>query len=102
MLVLRPTKTGVRFEYVDDDSETTISLDKSDDDETMCRKLRKVLALVDSKVEESAPPTLENMFAAAVNREKQAAVTGNGWEAYAKPEVPDRLKGKVEMIEEGE
>lgn len=108
MLILRPTKTGVRFEFVDDDSETTVVLDKTDDDETMIRKLKKVLALAApgadwtmrySPSEMASPgpaPTAVGLTTAS------AGEMTNGWKKYAAaPKMPDRLEGEIEIIEGG-
>lgn len=98
----------VRFELVDDEQETTITLSSDDDQETICRKLRRVLSLTEPEMEEPAP-THEQVWVGKdltpsgyVDGAKIEPRPGNGWAKYAKPEVPERLKGEVEMIEEGE
>lgn len=112
MLTLRVTKP-VRVEWSDGDMETTVVLDPGDDQETLVRKLRKVLALVEGgqgkaalekytqalrQVEESTRPQGGDALTGAV-----AAQPGNGWKAlYEPPEVPERLKGEVELIGEEE
>lgn len=103
MLILRPTKSGVKFEWSDDDSETVVTLDKSDDDETMVRKLRKVLSLAEPE-DVAHPPRdkVGDVFRDAAKRSASYQQPANGWKKYEAPQVPDRLKGDVEMIEEGE
>ncbi|MFD6250283.1 hypothetical protein [Streptomyces roseolus] len=109
-LTLRPTKTGLRFEYTDDDAETVVSIDKADTEADTVRKLKRVIALVEG--EQGAPPpgvpeygvlrpgkTLSPHGTEAV---PQTPPT-NGWEAaYAPPALPERLKGEVELVPPGE
>lgn len=103
MLTLK-TK-AVRFEWTDDDVESVVTLSSEDDEATLLRKLKRVIALVEGQqarpvvagFDPAAPGVVA--FADAVTG-GPPPVTGNGWAAM--PEVPPRLQGEVELIEPGE
>jgi hypothetical protein len=103
-LVMKTQSRGVvRFEWSDEDAETTISIEAQDDDATMIRKLKRVIALVEG---EQAPasrrvPDAYDRGVASV-MDALPPQTGNGWAAYAPPEVPEHLQGEVELIPPGE
>lgn len=100
-LNLKATKP-VRFELVDDESETIITVSPEDDQETICRKLRKVLSLAEPEL---APQTAREKIGLDMPKYMETTTVGqpaNGWKRYEAPQVPDRLKGDVELIEEGE
>lgn len=105
MLTLK-TKT-VRFEWTDDDVESVVTLSSEDDEGTIIRKMRRIIALVEGEQEPNVSP-LPHPVAAAVRKAyglppvEPPPQTGNGWAAYAPPEVPAHLEGEVELIEPGE
>jgi len=102
-LTLRPTKTGLRFEYTDDDAETVVSIDKSDDETDTVRKLKRVIALVEGGEAAEAPPTGPYRQPKYPALEALPPQPTNGWQAtYGPPALPDRLKGEVELIQPGE
>lgn len=98
-LVLRPMKNGVRFEHADEDTETSVYIDKADTDEDMVRKLRRVIALVEGMAPKAPPMRV------GVDPEETAVAvqSTNGWAAvYGPPALPDRLQGEVELVQPGE
>lgn len=101
MLTLK-TK-AVRFEWTDDDVESVVTLSSEDDEATLLRKLKRVIALVEGGQEPRAMlaplPVGPSVMPGPVTVEVPP-VTGNGWAAM--PEVPPRLQGEVELIEPGE
>lgn len=114
-LILRPMKNGVRFEHSDEDTETSVYIDKADTDEVMVRKLRRVIALTEGG---QGTPWVEDAMASRLGPQPLAVVsTGqppvgngvpsppstNGWAAvYGPPKVPERLAGEVELVQPGE
>ncbi|MDP9611532.1 hypothetical protein [Streptomyces demainii] len=76
---------------VDTGDDVTVTLKPTDDEPTLVRKFRRIINLAGG---ESAAVSPESASPAA-----PAAPVGNGWAAMAPPELPDRLKGEVEMIE---
>lgn len=103
-LVLRPGKTGVRFEFSDEDTETAINIEKTDTDEAMVRKLKRVINLVEG---EQGPPAPPGVALAAYDETYKAIVNGppeptNGWAKFVPPAVPPHLEGEVELIKPGE
>ncbi|TXS35082.1 hypothetical protein [Streptomyces sp. t39] len=88
-LVLRTAKGAVSFEWTDDDAETVVRIEPTDPDEVMLRKLKRVIALVEG---EQAPPTAFSALAQAAGTPAAALATpqtGNGWAAFAAPEIPE-------------
>lgn len=95
--VITPRNGTVRFVVTDDDCESSVALAKGDAQEDVMRKLAKVLHLLGSPAAPPPPPAYAQVQAPEPG---PPPVTGNTWARYA--EVPDRLKGEVELIEEGE
>lgn len=94
------TRGQVRFEWADEEVESVVSVSPQDDQETIVRKLKRVLALVEGEPEPRSP------FLAGWTKQVTAPEStfppGNGWAAMAAPELPDRLQGEVELIQPGE
>ncbi|MFK4187285.1 hypothetical protein ACI2L4_25230 [Streptomyces sparsogenes] len=78
---------------VDTGDDVTVTLRPTDDEPTLIRKLRRIIDLAEgaSAVVSSVPASPDHGVA--------AAPVGNGWAAMAPPELPDRLRGEVELIE---
>ena len=89
----------VRFEWTDDDVESVVTLSSEDDEASLLRKLKRVIALVEGEQAALPPGAPLYAFADAVTG-GPPPVTGNGWAAM--PEVPPRLQGEVELITPGE
>lgn len=104
MLTLK-TKTA-RFEWVDDDVESVVTLSSEDDQETLVRKLKRIVALVEGPEPRAVPvPPPWSAADAAAQGAGKGTQTGNGWASFAAtapPELPARLEGEVELIKPGE
>lgn len=96
---------SVRFEFVDDDVESVVTLSSDDDEAILVRKMRRLIELVEvhqgQEGNAALMPLAERMTAPAVTFVPPAPT--NGWAAaYGPPALPDRLKGEVELIPPGE
>lgn len=119
-LTMKPGKTPVIFEYDDGVVSSSVKLLPADDEATLIAKLRRVIALAAEGRALTDFPQAElraNVLSAprpvdaghpdhgAMAAVPPGAVTvTNGWAAYAAqaPEIPERLRGEVELIEGGE
>lgn len=104
-LMMKTQSRGVvHFEWSDEDAETKISIEHTDPDEVMVRKLKRVIALVEGG--QAPKPAIAGwtgeVQSPAVSAGDVPMQTGNGWAAYAPPEVPEHLQGEVELIPPGE
>ncbi|GAA4891055.1 hypothetical protein ACFPM3_20305 [Streptomyces coeruleoprunus] len=109
-MTLRLKTKSVRFELTDEDAETVVTLSSDDDQETLVRKLRRVIALVEG--EPSGPQStflVDGSLNPAVKTYGPVVGTGalpqptNGWAAmYGPPALPERLEGEVELVQPGE
>lgn len=105
MLTLKPTKNGCRFEIADEDSETIVSLSTEDDEQTLLRKLHRVTRVV---AERTAIPLRPPLPVREPWDEQPVSppdfgptpATSGGW--HKAPELPERLKGEVELIDRSE
>lgn len=86
-LTLTMGRSTASFDTGDD---VVVTVRTTDDAATLIRKLRRIIALSGDEV---ATAELASPDHAAA-----AAPVGNGWAAMAPPELPDRLRGEVEMI----
>jgi len=110
MLTLK-TKTA-RFEWVDDDAEWVVTLSSEDDEPTLVRKLKRIVALVEGEQGQVVTRRVRTDVQAIKDWPGPAQgpdVSGgdvqptNGWTAtYAAPALPERLQGEVELIQPGE
>lgn len=106
MLTLK-TKTA-RFEWVDDDVESVVTLSSEDDQETLVRKLKRIVTLVEGESVGLAPAHVLPPRMGEIGHYGGVDIapqTGNGWAAFAAtapPELPARLEGEVELINPGE
>lgn len=103
-------KNKAVFEWDDGISKTTIPLSPDDDPETLVRKLRKVLELVEpAKDRNGAPLKGQTALAAAKDRvvgmanghdqpglEMPSRVSAGGW--HKAPEPPGHWQGETEVI----
>lgn len=85
------SKGAVRFEWSDGIEETTITLNPGDDEETLKRKLERVLGLSRPEL-----PVREPGASLPPGVPAYAVQPANGWAAM--PPIPARLEGKVELI----
>lgn len=105
-LVMKTYSKGVaRFEWSDDEAETLITVESTDPEQVIIRKLKRVIALAEGG--QPLPQRVPGQALAAAQEAFPAPepVTGNGWATYrptALPEVPARLQGEVELIPPGE
>jgi hypothetical protein len=100
MLTLK-TKNA-RFEWVDDDVESVVTLSSEDDEATLVRKLKRIVALVEGG---QAQPTIKGWTGPVQGPEVSGGdvLPTNGWAAsYGPPALPERLQGEVELIQPGE
>jgi len=96
---------SVRFEWVDDDAEWVVTLSSEDDEPTLVRKLKRIVALVEGGQAEALDvvPPLPRGVANALDRAYEGTVAANGWAAaFQAPALPERLQGEVELIQPGE
>ncbi|MFC8490706.1 hypothetical protein ACFUJU_07850 [Streptomyces sp. NPDC057235] len=104
MLTLK-TKNA-RFEWVDDDVESVVTLSSDDDEAALVRKLKRIIALVEG---EGAKPFISDWTGPVQGPEVSGGDVlpsqqpTNGWAAaYGPPAVPEHLQGEVELIQPGE
>jgi hypothetical protein len=92
---------SVRFEFMDDDVESVVTLSSDDDQDILVRKLKRIIALVEG--EQGAPPPkvapLPQGVSDALEKAYDAPPVTNGWAA---PVPPARWAGEVELIQPGE
>ncbi|MFG3509670.1 hypothetical protein ACGF5F_29680 [Streptomyces sp. NPDC047821] len=117
MTLVLKTK-AVRFEWSDGDVESVVTLSSEDDQETLVRKLKRIIALVEggqqtSWVEEAMASRLGPQPLAIVGTGEAPVGNGvpgpasqptNGWAAvYGPPKPPEHWEGQVEIVkpEEG-
>lgn len=108
MLTLK-TKNA-RFEWVDDDVESVVTLSSVDDEATLVRKLKRIIELVEVHQGQEGNAALLNVVpplprgaASALDKAYEGTVATNGWAAaYGPPALPERLLGEVELIPPGE
>jgi hypothetical protein len=93
---MKVTRTGVTFELTDDDSETSVKLLLEDSKEVLIRKMRKVLSLAEPNDEKLARALEVSGRGLPDPKDKPRAL---GW---GRPDLPDRLKNEVELIQPGE
>ncbi|MGA4942128.1 hypothetical protein [Streptomyces cinereoruber] len=99
MLTLK-TKNA-RFEWVDDDVESVVTLSSEDDEPTLVRKLKRIVALVEGGQAQATVPVVVGVDPAGDAVVVQTPA--NGWAAaYGPPPVPEHLQGEVELIQPGE
>lgn len=96
-LMLKLTRAAARFELTDDDAETVVSITEQDDQDTLLRKLKRVVALVEG---ERAPRLHVLPPGTEVIHMDPPVQTGNGWAAMAPPEIPEGAD--YELIPPGE
>jgi hypothetical protein len=105
MTLLLKTK-AVRFEWSDGDVESVVTLSSDDDPETLVRKLKRVIALVEGGQAPNVsplPPAAEAVIKKAYEPSVAALATGNGWAAvYGPPKPPEHWEGQVEIVKPGE
>lgn len=85
-------------------ARTTVwDVSKNDSEESIVQTFKDVIAFVEAGQEPPAPKVnpLPAGVTAALDKAYAPQAT-NGWAAYAPPEVPDHLKGEVELIQPGE
>ncbi|MFC5799104.1 hypothetical protein [Streptomyces formicae] len=106
MLNVKLARGAARFELVDDDAETVVTITEQDDAESILRKMRRVIALVEG---EQAPPSAPAYVFTPGPSVMPGPVTvdaslqsSNGWAAFVPPEVPERLQGEIELMLPGE
>jgi hypothetical protein len=88
-------KDGVRFHRSDGEVESTVTLFADDDEPTLVTKMRRIIALCEGPLALEFTPDLSGRTYGPGG----TSVVGNGWAALAQPpELPDRLKGEVELI----
>jgi hypothetical protein len=85
-LTLTMGRSTASFDTGDD---VVVTVRTTDDEATLIRKLRRIIALSGDEVAAAEPASPGHV----------AAPGGNGWAAMAPPELPDRLRGEVELIE---
>jgi hypothetical protein len=110
MLTLK-TKT-VRFEWADADVESVVTLSSGDDQETLVRKLKRIIELVEGQQGQEGAKMLRGIKGWTAPVQGPDVSGGdilpsqqptNGWAAtYAAPAVPEHLAGEVEYIQPGE
>lgn len=93
MLTMKRGRDCVKFEVVDGEVESVVTLLPEDDEETLLRKMKRVIALVESEAPRLAPRLGEPPFLTEVVPGERARAT------MEPPEIPERLKGQVEMEE---
>jgi hypothetical protein len=97
-LIMKTSPKGVaRFEWSDDEAETTVTVEASDPEDVIVRKLKRVIALVDGE-----PPLPQRMPGLALEVAQMASpapapAQGNGWAAVTPPELPEDRKGEWEL-----
>lgn len=98
--MLRLTSKGnVRFSWADEAMEALFTLNPGDTEEELVAKLQRMLEFVQARrtpLPERIPGMALGMAQTAHPAPVQAPV--NGWAAMAKPELPERLQGEVELI----
>lgn len=103
-LTMKTYSKGVtRFEWSDEDAETTITVESTDTEEAMVRKLKRVVALVEGR--EPLPVREPGAMLPPASQAAPAPAVGNGWASIvpaAAPELPDDRKGEWELIPQGE
>lgn len=94
---------SVRFEWVDDDVESVVTLSSEDDEATLVRKLKRIIELVEVQQAQEGNAALMRI---GIDPAGDAVVAvqqpTNGWAAYAAPEIPEHLKGEIELVQPGE
>lgn len=93
-------KTPTAFVWNDGVSETTVTLSPQDDQEALVQKLKRILDLMGENT------AVRNFVGTVTEAEAMAEATPsplgtNGWKPYGGPELPPRLKGEVELMEDG-
>lgn len=100
-LHLKPSSKAAKFEYADGRMTVSWDVDASLADDELVEELRRIVAFYDAQTgKEPLPQRIPGMalgMAQTAHPPMQPTV-GNGWAAMAAPELPDRLKGEVEMI----
>lgn len=105
MLTMKMFRTRVEFEWDDQEVNSTVTISDQDDQDSVIRKLKRVIALVEG---EQAEPRLNvtkypTMRPVAAERMADEAPPTNGWAAaYGPPKVPEHLEGEVELVQPGE
>jgi hypothetical protein len=103
-LHLKPGAKAARFEYTDGSMEVSWTVDASLADDELVERLRSIVAFMDAQTgKEPLPQRIPGMALGMAQTahppmQEAAPAVGNGWAAMAAPELPDRLKGEVEMI----
>lgn len=98
-LKLKSTPKAAKFEYTDGSMDVSWTVDASLTDEELLEKLRRIVAFMDAQA--GAPALPERTPGLALEMTQMAnppapAQPAFGW--AAPPELPERLKNKVELI----
>lgn len=97
-LVLRLVRGAARFEWSDEDAETVVTVESADTDETIVRKLKRIITLLEGEPEPRS--AFLAGWTASPPVHTAPPVTGNGW--AAPPELPEDRQGQWELIPEEE
>lgn len=88
-------------------ARTTVwDVSKNDSEETIVQTFKDVIAFVEGGqaqgwIEEALPRPGKTLSPHGTEVVPQVQPT-NGWAAYAAPEIPEHLKGEIELVQPGE
>lgn len=92
-LEMKRAKDGVRFEFADGEAETTVTLLPEDDQDTLVRKLRRIIALTEGEQPQEWRPIFQSPAGDTISVPVRTAPEappmlgeeqiGNGWATYA-------------------
>lgn len=101
-LIMKTAKGAAIFEWADEDAETVVKIEPTDDDEVMVRKLKRIIALVEGEQAALPPGVPAYAMGPEQVRKDRQPLPSNGWAAYAPPPVPPHLEGEIELVQPGE
>lgn len=110
-LHLKSTAKAAKFEYADGRMTVSWDVDASLTDDELVDELRRIVSFYDAQTgKEPLPQRIPGMALGMAQTQYPApvdpdapvpytpVVTGNGWAAMAPPEIPEHLRGEVELI----